>query len=404
MTQPKAGATPTMANISHVNGFPRYSEAEMRRRHDALQRMMDKHDLAGVVIGGATGVLETSIQFFANWPPLVESYLVVTASADMTLFVRLWNHLPDAELIAVIDDIRYGGDTPAEQADYVASTLRDYVGNGERIGLIGPIRHADAATFQSELPSAEWMDLNQEYRALRLVKSEEELAYTRLASSFNDDAVAAMEEQIRPGVNEREIAQMVEDCYLSQGAVNLIHFTLSTPMDDPQICVPHQQHPDRVIQSGDVVVTEISTTFWGYAGQILRTFTVDADPTPLYQELHDVAQSTYNDMASVLRPGVTIGELLDHADQIDAAGYSIWDDLVHGFGGSYLPPIARTRQTRGSTHPDDFAYEAGTVLVIQPNVITKDAKAGVQVGNCLHITDDGVEVLQKYPTKLIRCS
>lgn len=152
-----------------------------------------------------------------------------------------------------------------------------------------------------------------------------------------------------------------------------------------------------------MIVTEISTTFWGYAGQILRTFTVDAEPTPLYKELHDVAESTWKDMTGVCKAGVTVGQLLDEADQIDAAGFSIWDDLVHGFGGAYLPPITRTRQTRGSTHPDDFAYEAGTVLVIQPNVITKDAKAGVQLGDSFVITDDGIENLQQYPSKLIRC-
>ena len=175
-------------------------------------------------------------------------------------------------------------------------------------------------------------------------------------------------------------------------------------MSDPQFCVPHQLHPDRVIQSGDVIVTEISTAFWGYSGQILRTFTVDAEPTPLYQELHDVAESTWNDMTSVIKTGVTIGELLDQAEQIDKAGFTIYDDLIHGFGGAYLPPISRTRQSRGSTHPEDYAYDqAGTVLVIQPNIITKDEKAGVQLGNSFVITDDGIENLQRYPSKLIRC-
>ena len=399
----EATKQPSLADIPHVNGYPRYSGEEMSRRHAALEAMMDEHGLAAVVVGGPTGPLEFSVQFFTNWAPMVDSYLIFTATGEKTLFVRLWNHLPDAERIATIEDVQYGGDTPVEQTETVAATLREHGCEGKGIGFIGPIRYSDMSILQAALPSSNWVDLNPDYRALRLVKSEEELVYTRLASAFNDRAVEAMEEQIRPGINEREIAPMVENIYLAQGAVNLIHFSLSTPMEDPQICVPHQLHPDRVIQSGDVVVTEISTTFWGYAGQILRTFTVDAEPNPLYQELHDVAESVWNDMTGVVKAGLTIGELLDQAEQIDEAGFSIWDDLVHGFGGSYLPPITRTRQTRGSTHPEDFQYEAGTVLVIQPNIITKDAKAGVQLGNAFHVTDDGIEVLQKYPNKFIRC-
>ncbi len=393
---------PSLADIPHVNGFPRHSEGEMARRHQGLKEMIEEHDLAAVVIVGATGPLETSVLYYTNWPPLVESHVVATAAGDMTLFVRLWNHVPDAKITAPID-VEYGGDSPVEAAENVAAALKSAGADGKKIGVIGPQRHGDAMLMRAALPSSEWIDLNIAYRALRLFKSEEELVFMRLAASFNDRAVEAMEQQIRPGINEREIAQMVEDTYLSEGAENLIHFTLSTPMSDPQFCVPHQLHPDRVIQSGDVIVTEISTTFWGYAGQILRTFIVDAEPTPLYQELHDVAESTWNAMTGVVKTGVTIGELLDQADQIDEAGFSIWDDLVHGFGGAYLPPITRTRQTRGSTHPEDFAYDqAGTVLVIQPNIITPDAKAGVQLGNSFVITDDGIENLQRYPSKLIR--
>ena len=401
---PAKSKTPSLADIPHVNGFPRHSKEEMARRHDGLKAMIEEHDLAAVVIVGATGPLETSVLYYTNWPPLVESHVVVTAAGEMTLFVRLWNHFPDARITAAIDDVQYGGDSPVEAAEKVAAKLKDAGAAGKRIGVIGPQRHGDAVLMQAALPGSEWVDLNTAYRALRLFKSDEELVFMRLAASYNDRAVEAMEAQIKPGINEREIAQMVEDTYLTEGAENLIHFTLSTPMDDPQFCVPHQLHPDRVIQSGDVIVTEISTSFWGYAGQILRTFTVDAEPTPLYQELHDVAVSTWNDMTSVVKTGVTIGELLDQAEQIDKAGFTIYVDLIHGFGGAYLPPISRTRQSRGSTHPEDFAYDqAGTVLVIQPNIITKDEKAGVQLGNSFVINDDGIENLQRYPSKLIRC-
>jgi hypothetical protein len=38
-------------------------------------------------------------------------------------------------------------------------------------------------------------------------------------------------------------------------------------------------------------------------------------------------------------------EVLEAADLIHRKGYSIYDDLVHGFGGGYLPPILRTCQT-----------------------------------------------------------
>ncbi len=66
-----------------------------------------------VLVAGPTGPLETSVQYFTNWPAQVQSYALLGGGEPTTLWVRLWNHLPDAERIAVSEEILYGGDTPA---------------------------------------------------------------------------------------------------------------------------------------------------------------------------------------------------------------------------------------------------------------------------------------------------
>lgn len=388
-----------LGEIPDANGFPRYSEDEMARRFRFLADLMASESLDAVVVGGSTGPLETSVQYFTNWPPQVPSYLVVTPREDPVLFVRLWNHLPDAQRIAVTEDIRYGGDTPAAQAEAVAELLN--ARSATRVGLIGSIPHGDLEMIHMLLPGRSFMDLVGYYQRFRLAKSEAEIAFTRIASRMNDAAIAALAAELRPGLAEYEVAKIIEDVYVGHRGVNLIHFSLATPMDDPQVWVPHQYHPSRRLEAGDVFVTEISTTFWGYAGQILRTFTIASEPTPRFARLHEVALATYHAIVEVLKPGATIGEVLDAAEGITAAGFDIWDDLVHGFGGAYLPPIVRTRASRGATHPDGFEYPEGTLLVVQPNVI--DGRAGVQVGNSLQLVSGGAVSTQHYPTELIIC-
>lgn len=385
--------------FEQVNGFPRYPASEMERRHRWVADTMTDLELDLVVVGGPTGPLETSVQYFSNWPSQVQSYVVFCPTETPILLVRLWNHLPDAERIATIDDIRYGGDTPAEQGEMVATLA--FERNASRIGLIGVVPHTDLETMRAANPGAAILDLNPSYQRFRLVKSRAEMVFVDIASKMNDAAITALAAGLRPGVNEYEVARIVEEVYIADRAWNLIHFSLSTPMDAPEVCVPHQYHPDRVLQAGDVFVTEISTTFWGYAGQILRTFTIAADPTPRYARMHEVAIEAYTRIVDVLRPGATVGEVLNAAEVITESGFDIWDDLVHGFGGAYLPPIIRTRANRGATHPDDFAYPDGTLLVVQPNVI--DGPAGVQVGNSLQITPAGAASTQHQPTTMIRC-
>jgi hypothetical protein len=42
------------------------------------------------------------------------------------------------------------------------------------------------------------------------------------------------------------------------------------------------------------------------------------------------------------------------------------------------------------------------LLVIQPNVVTRDGKRGLQVGNLVEITPKGARSLQKFPLKFMR--
>lgn len=79
---------------------------------------------------------------------------------------------------------------------------------------------------------------------------------------------------------------------------------------------------------------------------------------------------------------------------IEAAGFTIYDDLLHGSVGGYLPPILRSRSALHAPVPD-FTFRAG-MTVVQPNVITPDERAGVQVGELVRITESGVERLHGY--------
>jgi Xaa-Pro aminopeptidase len=42
------------------------------------------------------------------------------------------------------------------------------------------------------------------------------------------------------------------------------------PMDAPNGCLPAQNPSGRLLRQGDVILTEISASHWGYSGQIHR--------------------------------------------------------------------------------------------------------------------------------------
>ncbi|MQB02327.1 MAG: M24 family metallopeptidase, partial [Actinobacteria bacterium] len=248
-------------------------------------------------------------------------------------------------------------------------------------------------------------DLHAEYRQWRRWKSAEELSFLQVACRSTDRAVEAVRQTIEAGRPEYELRNVVRGAYQDLGVEPVIDFVLSTPMTEPTRCVPAQFASDRRLRRGDIVVMEISASCFGYVGQALKTFTVDAEPTPLYSELHDTALRVYDTLRAAMRPSTTIEHVLGLADElIDRSEFTIWDDLVHGYGGGgYLPPVIRTPATGGADVPGDLQLIEGETVVLQPNIVTTDGLAGVQIGGLMRIGGDGTQELQGHGTDIATC-
>jgi Xaa-Pro aminopeptidase len=119
--------------------------------------------------------------------------------------------------------------------------------------------------------------------------------------------------------------------------------------------------------------------------------------------MHAVAEQAFNELCGVIRAGVSSDAVLDTAECIDAAGYSIYDDLVHCAVGGVYAPYVRTRQTQHA-EAKPFVFEENMLIVVQPNVITRDERAGVQYGEMLVVTGTGVESLHHAPGGFLRCA
>ena len=378
-----------------------FSDTEYERRHAAVQARMDRMGLDAVVFYGSRTAPD--IHYLCNWLTTSEAYFIYPRAGAPTLFVQLSNHLPNARRMAIIDDVRFGGSSPTGSVDSVPRVLENLKDRGLEkgsVGLCGSVPYRHYLRLVEALPGVKWVDFSAEMRDQRQVKSDEEIVRLRQASAMSDDSVAALAEHARPGIPEHELARIVEDVYLGKGGINGIHFMITTSMHDPRGGVPQQHLSNRILQKGDVLVTEISTNYAGYTGQVLRTFTIGEDPTPEYQRLHDTAMEAFDRIAGVIKAGAGTEEVLKAADVVHERGFTVYDDVVHG--ASQLPPILRTHKThRGA--PPEFRFETNMCLVIQPNVVTEDGLRGVQFGEMMRVTDTGLENMHDCPRQLFVC-
>jgi Xaa-Pro aminopeptidase len=268
-----------------------------------------------------------------------------------------------------------------------------------RIGTIGPLQ----ASRLRELEEAfQVVSLDAEYMRLRnCEKSEEEIDWFRIGCALSDAGMANLIKEAEVGMTEHELANLIERGYVAHGGMHGIHFIGTTPMTKPAMYVPRQFHSHRKVERGDIVVCELSASFWGYSGQVLRSFTVESEPTPLYRALHATAEAAYDEITSAIRPGATPDELIAATSIIEQNGFTTCDDMVHGYGGGYFQPIIGSK-SRPAASRSNIVLQENMCLVVQPNVITLDRTAGVQTGEMVRVTKTGCEPLHSTPRGLLR--
>jgi Xaa-Pro aminopeptidase len=375
--------------------YPRFSAAEMARRRAAVEAALSEANCDHLVFYGASRA-GSVVQWLTQWPVTVEAIGVLTPGERDALFVQWINHAPLAKRLASDAEVSWGGESSIGAA---IAVLEKRGARENRVAVIGPLGFAQHAALVARFGKV--ADLNRAYVRLRRVKSQEEIDWLRIGAWLSDRGMAGLRDGLAIGLTERALGNLVERAYMREGGTNVIHFIGTTSMHDPRLGVPAQFPSTRRVAKGDIVFAEISAAFWDHSGQVLRSFALGEEPPALYRALHAAADAAFDAVAAVLKAGTLPAQVIEAAGVIEDAGFTIIDDLLHGYGGGYFPPILGSKSRPAGPIPQE-PFEAGMTVVVQPNVVTRGGTAGVQTGELLLITDAGVDRLHSFPRGFAR--
>lgn len=209
--------------------YARFSDAEFARRRSALTGVMQKHGCDALLMCGEQRV-GTGVGWLTGWPTTTEALALFVPGERDVLWVEHYNHVPNATILAHEAEVRWGerqgARLPAEEV-----TRR----NLKRIGIMGLLSWPKARQLSAAF---ELVDLNGEYAALRMRKSDEEIAWMRIGAAMSDLGIEALLNEAKPGMTERELGALVEREYVALGGVTVIHFIGINNMANPDLCAP----------------------------------------------------------------------------------------------------------------------------------------------------------------------
>ncbi|MGI0080751.1 MAG: M24 family metallopeptidase, partial [Nitrososphaerales archaeon] len=345
-----------------------------------------------------SGSFAGTISYLSNYIGTSPSFLIYPLDSEPTLILHFYNHIPGTRAMSVVSDVQWHYNDPSK---CVVENLEKKKLDKARLGVVGlgTIPYSQFVKIKEKLPDATLMDVSKEYNWIRWVRSEEELDWFRESARLSDLTMEALEKKIRPGLTLHDLNAIVHEAFLKEGGQLWIAYLASTSMANPDVFVPWQVSTFKKVNRGDVVITEITIGYHGYNAQIHRPFAVAAEPTPLYKKLFDTALTCFEDVSKALKDGSTSEDVLNATSVIEENGFTIYDSLVHGEGAKN-PELG----SRSSVHPKEpFVFRENMVCVIQPQPITLDHKAGLQLGAAVVVTKNGAKNLHSYPLKFQVC-
>ena len=226
--------------------------------------------------------------------------------------------------------------------------------------------------------------------ALRMRKDAADYAVLKENALIDDRAMQAGLAAIRPGITERDVAQVIRTHFTSEGAKPMFWIVASGPNG----AFPHHHTSDRVLEPGDAVVIDIGGQKGDFPSDMTRMAVV-GKPPPGYLDVHAVVEAAVEAALAAARPGARACDV-DRAarDVISDAGYGEFfvHRTGHGLGlNVHEPPYI--------TATSDVVLDEGMVFSIEPGIYLP-GRFGIRLEEIVYLRADGPEILSELPRDL----
>jgi Xaa-Pro dipeptidase len=242
--------------------------------------------------------------------------------------------------------------------------------------------------MQATLPAALFKPGQAVLSKLMRNKDEDELRLLRKAGKIADDAFDAVLPQIRAGMTELQLDQLLQDEMRRFGG-------------KPTFCIvaagaggaePHHLSDESVLREGDVVVLDFGCDVeGGYKSDITRTICV-GKATDEAKKVYDVVYRAQAAGREAARAGIA-------AQEVDRAARKVIVDA--GYGEFFVHRTGHGIGMRGHEEPymvegNEDLLERGQCFSVEPGIYLP-GKFGVRIENIVAATESGHESMNREP-------
>ncbi|HZD09907.1 MAG TPA: Xaa-Pro peptidase family protein [Candidatus Binatia bacterium] len=359
-------------------------QTQIERRLALLREQLERWDVDGLLIGSpANRRWLSGFTGSAGW--LLVTHEKALLATDFRYWSRAEVEAPAFTLYKLAQATKIG--------NFVVEAALDSLGlEAQHLTLsqFNVLRAAFAAADENG-SEVTWCPLETTVEPWRAVKTPAELTRIRAAAAITDSVMAQVNDLVRPGQSERELAWELEKRLREAGAEGLA-FPLIVA-SGPYTAFPHYLTGDRILQQGDTIVVDMGAAIGGYNSDLTRSFYLGQNPSPQFWEMYELALQAQMNVFAGARPGMT-GQAVDALARDVIAGAGHAEHFGHGTGHGVGLEIHEA--PRLSPLNAEAEISAGMVITVEPGVYIP-GQGGVRIEDLALVIDNGLKSLSHCP-------
>ncbi|MBF56917.1 Xaa-Pro aminopeptidase [Halomonas sp. FeN2] len=180
--------------------------------------------------------------------------------------------------------------------------------NAEAVSMAeDALQEAQTGLRRGRPPLKGWLDISPLIHAMRLIKSDAEIALLRHAALISAHAHRRAMQVSRPGLSEFQLQAELEHEFVWHGASGPAYSTIVG--SGANACVLHYIENSAPLCEDGLVLIDAGAEFELYAGDITRTFPVSGRFSDAQRALYQVVLNAQQRAVSAVQPGATLADI-----------------------------------------------------------------------------------------------
>lgn len=220
---------------------------------------------------------------------------------------------------------------------------------------------------------------------LRMIKDEYEIKQIRKACAITADTLWFLINDLRPGMNEKQIARLLQEGFLKRGADGLAFSSIVA--SGINSATPHHEPSNRVLERGDMVTIDCGALVNGYHADMTRTVFIGTC-ADWQKEIYDTVMNAQMLGRKKLKIGVSAEEVDQECRKyIEEANFGSYfvHGTGHGVGLEIHEPMFLAKEVKTK-------LSSGNCVTVEPGIYLPE-KGGVRIEDTCLVTDGEAEVL-----------